>query len=110
MKIIKKPWGHEIIIENNNKYLFKKLYMKKNARCSLQYHKFKVETIYVISGLLEIQINNKFHKLGKGEFLTIKNKVKHRMKALKNNTFYTESSSPHPNDVIRLEDDYKRIT
>lgn len=109
MKTIKKPWGHELILENNKKYLFKKLYMKKNARCSLQYHKFKVETIYVLSGLLEIQINNKLHKLKKGDFLTIKNKVKHRMKALKHNTFYIECSSPHPNDVVRLEDDYKRL-
>tara|TARA_S200000501_G_C20464945_1_gene586813 strand:- start:217 stop:549 length:333 start_codon:yes stop_codon:yes gene_type:complete len=109
MKIVKKPWGHEIIIENNKKYLFKKLYMNKGSRCSLQYHKFKIETIYVLSGLLEIQINNKFYKLGKGESLTIKNKVKHRMKALKNNTFYLECSSPFPNDVIRLEDDYKRV-
>tara|TARA_B100000886_G_C20072416_1_gene346426 strand:- start:25 stop:354 length:330 start_codon:yes stop_codon:yes gene_type:complete len=109
MKIIEKPWGKEFLIEINSKYLFKKLYLKKNCRCSLQYHKFKTETIYVLSGLLEIQINNKFIKLKKGESITIKNKIKHRMKALRDNTFYLESSTPHPNDVIRLEDDYKRI-
>ena len=28
-KIIKKPWGSEEIIEINNKFMFKKLYMKK---------------------------------------------------------------------------------
>ena len=35
--IIKKPWGHEELLEKNNKYMFKKLYMKKGHRCSLQY-------------------------------------------------------------------------
>ena len=34
--IIKKPWGHEELLEKNNKYMFKKLYMKKGHRCSLQ--------------------------------------------------------------------------
>ncbi len=109
MKIIKKPWGKEFLIEINSKYLFKKLYLKKNCRCSLQYHKFKTETIYVLSGLLEIQINNKFIQLKKGESITIKKRIKHRMKALRDNTFYLESSTPHPNDVVRIEDDYKRI-
>lgn len=109
MKIIEKPWGKEFFIEINSKYLLKKLYLKKNCRCSLQYHKFKTETIYVLSGLLEIQINNKFIQLKKGESITIKKRIKHRMKALRENTFYLESSTPHPNDVVRIEDDYKRI-
>lgn len=108
-KIIKKPWGSEEILTTNNKYLFKKLYMKKNKRCSLQFHKKKIETIYVLSGLLEIQINNKIHLLKKGNSITIKNKTKHRMKALRENTYYLEASSPHANDVIRIEDDFNRI-
>ena len=108
-KIIKKPWGSEEILTINKKYLFKKLYMKKNKRCSLQFHKKKIETIYVLSGLLEIQINNKIHLLKKGNSITIKNKTKHRMKALRENTYYLEASSPHANDVIRIEDDFNRI-
>ena len=83
--------------------------MKKNKRCSLQFHKKKIETIYVLSGLLEIQINNKIHLLKKGNSITIKNKTRHRMKALRENTYYLEASSPHTNDVIRIEDDFNRI-
>ena len=107
-EIIKKPWGSEEILMNNKLYLFKKLYMKKNNRCSLQYHKKKIETIYVLSGLLEIQIGDKMHILKKGNSITILNNIKHRMKALKNNTFYLEASSPHNDDVVRLKDDYNR--
>lgn len=108
-KIIKKPWGTEEILTNNSNYIFKKLYMKKNQRCSLQLHKKKIETIYVLSGLLEVQINKKFHILKKGNTIIIKNNVIHRMKALRDNTFYLEASSPHFMDVVRIEDDYRRL-
>lgn len=37
-KIIK-PWGFEVLLEKNNICVLKKLFMKKNHRCSLQYHK-----------------------------------------------------------------------
>ena len=59
MKVITKPWGSETIIEINKKYLLKKLYMKKNHRCSLQFHNFKKETIYVLKGKLKITIGSK---------------------------------------------------
>ena len=61
MKKIIKPWGYEQIIEINNKYLLKKLYMKKNHRCSLQFHKKKKETIYVLNGKLRIYIKEYLH-------------------------------------------------
>ena len=34
MTIIDKPWGHEELLEKNDKYMLKKLFMKKNHRCS----------------------------------------------------------------------------
>ena len=57
--IIKKPWGHEELLEKNNKYMFKKLYMKKGHRCSLQYHRKKTETILVLKGILRIKSGRK---------------------------------------------------
>ncbi len=59
MKKIKKPWGEEIIIENNKFYSLKKLTMNSNSRCSLQYHKKKIETIFVLEGSLYINIGKK---------------------------------------------------
>ena len=53
-KIIKKPWGSEEIIHTNKFYTVKKLIMNSNCRCSLQYHKKKIETIYVVDGPLFI--------------------------------------------------------
>ena len=41
VKKINKPWGYELLIEKNKNYMFKKLFMKKGHRCSLQFHKKK---------------------------------------------------------------------
>ena len=110
---IYKPWGFEVLLEKNNIYVLKKLFMKKNHRCSLQYHKKKLETIYVLSGILEISFGKNKNSLTKKKFykndtITLKPKVIHRMKALKD-CFYLESSSPQLKDVVRLEDDYRRL-
>ena len=40
--LIKKPWGSETLIEYNKFYVLKKLKMKKNHQCSLQFHKKKM--------------------------------------------------------------------
>lgn len=113
MKKIIKPWGYEQIIEINKKYLLKKLYMKKNHRCSLQYHKKKRETIYVLNGKIRIYIGKKQKKLKskiykEGSNITIEPKTIHRMKAI-TNCLYLEASTPQNTDVVRLSDDYKRV-
>ena len=86
--------------------------MKKGHKCSLQYHNKKVETIYVLSGKvkLTIKIRKKtYTKILKKNFcLTIKPKTIHRMEAMIDSN-YLEASSPYLKDVVRLEDDYKRI-
>ena len=53
--IIKKPWGYEEVIEINKKFMFKKLFMKKDHQCSLQYHN-KKESVYVLSGKLQVTV------------------------------------------------------
>ena len=110
--IIKKPWGHEELLEKNNKYMFKKLYMKKGHRCSLQYHRKKTETILVLKGILRIFYGNSKNKIKskiykRGQSITLKPKIIHRMQGV-TNCIYLEASSPEFEDVVRLSDDYKR--
>jgi mannose-6-phosphate isomerase len=111
-KKIIKPWGYELLIEKNNKYMFKKLLMKKGHRCSLQFHKKKIETIFVVSGNLKIfygKNRNKLkHKIFKPQdTITINPKMIHRMQAV-NDCIYLEASTPEITDVVRLSDDYNR--
>ena len=112
LKKIKKPWGSEEILEINKKFMFKRLFMKKNHQCSLQYHNIKKESIYVISGKLKVITKKNKKKtskiLKKGDNILISPKTIHRMRAISDCT-YLEASTPEINDVVRLEDDYKRI-
>jgi len=113
METIKKPWGKEELLEINNKYAVKRLTMFKNCRCSLQYHELKTETIYVLEGLLRIYYgkdknNMTFKDLKSNEYVTIFPFEVHRMEGI-TNSIYLESSTIEIDDVIRLEDDYKRM-
>jgi mannose-6-phosphate isomerase len=45
-----KPWGKEVWLELNDYYCYKRIYINKGYRTSLQYHEKKVETNYLISG------------------------------------------------------------
>lgn len=113
MKTIEKPWGKEEVIEINDRYMVKKLTMFKNHRCSLQYHDFKKETIYVLEGQLKIisgltQSDLTEEILSAGQSMTIPPGMIHRMEGV-TDSVYLESSTPEMEDVIRLVDDYNRI-
>ena len=110
---IKKPWGSEELILLNKNYCLKKLKMLKGHRCSLQFHKKKHETIYVLKGALKVIFgkNKKELKekiLKKDATIIIEPGVIHRMEAVKD-AIYLEASTPQLKDVVRLSDDYKRI-
>ena len=86
--------------------------MKKGHRCSLQFHKKKMETFYVVTGKLKLYSGNSEENLKikyfvKVDYMTIKPKYIHRMEAV-TNTIYLEASTPEITDVVRLSDDYKR--
>ncbi len=112
MQTIEKPWGKEEVIEINDHYMMKKLTMWKGHRCSLQYHKQKCETIYVLSGQLRIYFGPTQESLDSKIFvahtsITLKSGVVHRMEA-EEDCVYLEASTPEMDDVVRLSDDYKR--
>ena len=112
MSIIEKPWGKEELLEHNEKYVLKKLTMHAGHRCSLQYHEMKVETVYVLSGKLNITLGSSPDDLEDkvympGDYLTLKTHEIHRMEAVED-CVYLEASTPELDDVIRISDDYKR--
>lgn len=114
MKKIEKPWGMEEILEINKNYMLKRLTMNKNAKCSLQYHNQKRETIYILSGKLKIYFGSSESSLDSkvfttGDCMTIDPGVIHRMEGIEKSV-YLESSTPELEDVVRLKDDYNRNT
>lgn len=110
--LVNKPWGKEELIEYNDHYVMKKLFMKANECCSMQYHELKRETIYVLSGKLKLYIGTDIENLEQrimipGDKITITPYTIHRMEGIEDSE-YLECSTPELWDVIRLEDKYKR--
>ena len=109
---VEKPWGYEELVECNDKYVVKKLFMKAGHSCSIQYHKLKKETIMVLSGTLKIStgpsLESLTHKLYKlGETITIEPYTVHSMSSVED-CLYTETSTNELWDVVRLQDNYGR--
>jgi len=109
---IEKPWGKEELLEKNNNYMFKRLTMYKGHACSLQYHEVKTETVYLLSGSLKVYIGDKEDELDEiimkpHDSMTLYPFKIHRMEALED-SIYLESSTPELEDVVRLQDRYKR--
>lgn len=107
-----KPWGGEELIECNDKYVMKKLFMKTGECCSLQYHVLKKETVYVLSGKIKLYIgpdknNLEERVMGPGDTVTINPLTVHRMEGIED-SYYLEASTNETWDVVRLHDKYNR--
>lgn len=110
---IQKPWGSEELLECNENYVLKKLFMKEGCSCSLQYHKVKHETIYILDGTMHLIIGFtpdtlQTIELSQGDSWVIPPGKIHRMCAHKD-CLYLEASTPQLDDVVRLEDAYGRV-
>ena len=111
-RIINKPWGHEEIWADCEAYLGKIITINANHRLSRQYHVYKEETIRVLDGILHLEIGEKDNIevkiLNPGETYHVKPGTVHRFCAKNSNVKLLEVSTCHPNDVVRLDDDYNR--
>lgn len=113
IKRVDKPWGHELIWAETNRYVGKILHINKGCCLSLQYHKLKDETVMVQSGILTLQLGQdetkETLKLKSGESRRIPAGMIHRMHALDGDVDVIEVSTPELDDVVRLEDNYDRV-
>ena len=109
MRVVEKPWGKEEIWGETNKYLGKFLYINAGEMLSRQNHEIKEETVYVLSGTLYIYDGDgNITKLTPGHAFHVRPHQIHRFGANESNVEIMEVSTPHLDDVVRLEDDYKR--
>ena len=111
MRRVPKPWGHELVFAETDRYAGKILHIEPGHQLSLQYHERKDETLYVLSGevylLIEVDGALVEKKLGPGDSYRIRPGMRHRMRA-EAPCDIVEVSSPELDDVVRLEDAYGR--
>lgn len=111
-KRVEKPWGHEIWWAQTDSYAGKLLIVNGGHALSLQYHREKDETSYLLSGRLRLSQGSSVDSLSEravepGETWRNEPGVVHSIEALEDSVVL-EVSTPHLDDVVRLQDRYGR--
>ena len=110
---VEKPWGHELIWARAENYAGKLLSVDAGHALSLQFHREKDESWYVLEGRVELELAAAGEKATAKEVVTrgaayrIRPGTVHRIRALED-TVILEVSTPQLDDVVRLEDSYGR--
>ena len=110
---VDKPWGHELIWALSEQYAGKVLFVKAGAALSLQFHREKDESWLVQSGKAKLELGDVgeavLHEeiIVGGHAFRYRPGTVHRVTALEDTTIL-EVSTPHLDDVVRLEDRYGR--
>jgi mannose-6-phosphate isomerase-like protein (cupin superfamily) len=108
---VPKPWGHETIWARTDGYVGKILHINAGEALSVQYHNVKDETVYLLAGELIYRIWDGDHPrnvdLKIGDAYRVTPGTIHQMEAV-TDCDILEVSTPHLDDVVRLQDRYGR--
>ena len=110
---VEKPWGYELIWADTSEYVGKLLHIHAGEALSLQYHERKDETIHLLSGEMRFSAGSSETDLEDvdlraGDSFHVSTGTVHRMVAI-TDCDVLEASTPHLDDVVRLEDRYGRV-
>lgn len=106
-KIVDKPWGREIWYAHTDRYAGKVLEVTRGHLLSLQKHRVKHETLYLLSGQILLTLDEEVVEWLPGTAVTVAPGTVHRMEAVEDSVLL-EVSTPELDDVVRLEDRYGR--
>ncbi|HXA29141.1 MAG TPA: cupin domain-containing protein [Candidatus Angelobacter sp.] len=109
---VDKPWGYELRWAITDRYLGKLIHVDAGQALSLQYHVQKDEAILVLSGDLDLVLEDeagvvRTHRMTPGMSARVRPGRRHRFQAV-SDVDICEVSSPEIDDVVRLEDAYGR--
>lgn len=110
---VEKPWGYELVLAHTDRYVAKLLHIDRGQRLSRQYHRVKDETLFVLAGVLILQIGagDEMREIevaaGRG-FHVVPGTVHRFIAPADRDCDLIEASTPELEDVVRLEDVYGR--
>ena len=110
---IEKPWGWELLWAHADRYVGKVLFVRAGESLSLQFHRQKDESWYVQSGRAKLELGDSGEAVLKEEVIRagacfrFRPGTVHRVTAVEDTTII-EVSTPHLDDVVRLDDRYGR--
>ena len=110
---VDKPWGYELIWALSDDYCGKVLFVRAGHSLSLQFHRVKDESWYVHEGRAELELGSpgdaalESEIVAPGHAFRFRPGTVHRLRAVED-TLILEVSTPHLDDIVRLEDHYGR--
>ena len=109
---VEKPWGYELIWAHTDRYVGKVLHIEAGEALSLQYHRRKDETLYLLAGTLQLEVGDDERTLQTivlqaGDGIHLWPGRRHRLTA-RTACDVLEASTPELDDVVRLADRYGR--
>jgi len=114
INFVSKGWGFEKWFCNSEKYCGKLLYIAKDRKCSLHYHKIKDETFYIHSGMIRLRyvpceedgaLKGQVIEtiLSKGDVFHIPSLLAHQMIALEDTELFEFSTQHFDEDSYRIQ-------
>ena len=107
-----RPWGSYEVLEESAGYKVKRLEVKPGARLSLQRHSRRGEHWVVVQGTADVVCGDRELRLAAGEHIHIPPETNHRLgnSAAGPLTLIEVQLGDYlgEDDIVRLEDDYKR--
>ncbi len=109
---VRKPWGFELLWACTDRYAGKILHIDPGHRLSLQYHNSKDETLFLLNGRMQLELEDEGgflvqHVVEPGESFRVPAGRRHRIHALEE-CRVLEASTPELDDVVRIQDEYGR--
>jgi mannose-1-phosphate guanylyltransferase/mannose-6-phosphate isomerase len=107
------PWGYNKVLVWGQHFLIQDFIVKEACRTSLHLHENKVSFWFIESGNGELSLEDELFFLGPGDSVFIDKEQTHRLTASLGDMRVIEVQSgvvDDPEDVIRFEDDYGRVS
>ena len=109
IKFVKKGWGYEKWIVNNDLYCGKILFFERGKKCSWHYHKVKDETFYVQSGEILLRYGehddlerSKTINLKPGDKFYVPPGLRHQMTGIADTELFEFSTQHFEDDSYRV--------
>ena len=107
-----RPWGHYDSIDIEDDFIVKRILVNPRSRLSLQKHQYRAEHWVVVKGHAKVTCDDKVFKLEENQSTYIPLGVVHRLENVGNIPLEVieiqTGERLNEDDIIRLEDDYKR--
>lgn len=109
-RTVEKPWGREVWWAETDLYLAKILEIEPGHAISLQLHEVKAESMLILQGEGILRLGERTTPATPGLRVDIPPGLVHRLTAGRSRLVVLEVSTPHADDVVRLDDRYSRVT